>query len=591
MPGAGVPPRPLSSRIVVGFATALAILMAIGLHSYRSTLGVVESAAWVAHTHEVVSHLWSLSSDVVTVESRRRAYALTGDEEQVERAHASGASANENLERLRHLTADNPRQQERLDRLDRLVAGRLARVEESVDRLRHAPADRASQAEATTAASRANDEIRSVIREMLDEESALRDRRHADVQASLRRTKWVITLGGVSAGLLVGLASFFFYRESHHRQRAEAELRRREALYRAVLSQFPNGAVLLFDRELRYRLAEGQGLAMVGLSKAGLEGHTIWEALPPETCAAIEPAYRAALGGQATSFEVPFRGRHYAVQVSPLATEGHETLGMVVTQDITERRRAEDEVRRLNTELYAKILETTSANQELEAFSYSVSHDLRAPIRHINGFVDMLQRRSASALDETAQRHLNTIARASRHMGQLIDDLLAFSRMGRGELTRNRVSLGSLAREVIEAMRPELDGRSIEWRVDGLPDVTGDAAMLRVVLGNLLSNAVKYTRPRAQAVIEIGAVAAEPGEVVLFVKDNGVGFDMQYADKLFGVFQRLHRSDEFEGTGIGLATVRRIVHRHGGRTWAEASLGGGATFFVALPAREQESHG
>jgi light-regulated signal transduction histidine kinase (bacteriophytochrome) len=203
----------------------------------------------------------------------------------------------------------------------------------------------------------------------------------------------------------------------------------------------------------------------------------------------------------------------------------------------------------------------------------------------------MLQRRSASALDETAQRHLNTIARASRHMGQLIDDLLGFSRMGRGDLARSRVSLGSLAREVIEEMRPELDGRAIEWKVNGLPDVTGDPAMLRVVMGNLLSNAVKYTRPRERAVIEVGQVTGHPGEVVVFVKDNGVGFEMEYADKLFGVFQRLHRSDEFEGTGIGLATVRRIVHRHGGRAWAEATLDGGATFFVALPAREEENRG
>jgi light-regulated signal transduction histidine kinase (bacteriophytochrome) len=353
-----------------------------------------------------------------------------------------------------------------------------------------------------------------------------------------------------------------------------------------ILSQFPNGAVLLFDRDLRYRLAEGQGLAEVGLSKAGLEGRTIWEALPAETSAAIEPVYREALAGRATTLEMPYGGRHYSVHVCPLVTGG-EAMGMVVTLDISERKRAEDEVRRLNSELYQKIAEATSANQELEAFSYSVSHDLRAPIRHINGFVDMLQRRTAGALDETAQRHLQTIARASRHMGQLIDDLLAFSRMGRGELARSRVSLGSLAREAIENLRPELDGRSVEFRVDGLPDVTGDPAMLRVVLNNLLGNAVKYTRPQAQAVIQVGQVAGGADEVVLFVKDNGVGFEMKYADKLFGVFQRLHRSDQFEGTGIGLATVRRIVHRHGGRTWAEATLDGGATFYVALPARPQ----
>jgi len=586
MPSA-VPLRPLSARIVVGLVAAIVILIVIGADSYRSAIAIAENARWVAHTHEVVSHLWNLSTDIVTVESRRRAYALTGDDQQVERAHASGASAQENLQSLRRLTADNPRQQERLDRLNRLVAARRADVDASIDRLRRSPADRSAQADFTAAASRANDEIRAVIREMLDEEATLLARRDADTDGSLRRTKQVIALGGVSAGVLVAAAAFLSFRESHHRQRAEAELRRREALYRSILSQFPNGAVLLFDRDLRYRLAEGQGLAEVGLSKAGLEGRTIWEALSPETCAAIEPAYRAALAGDPTSFEAPFGGHHYVVQVSPLSS-GDETLGMVVTQDISERKRAEDEVRRLNTELYQRIIEATSANQELEAFSYSVSHDLRAPIRHINGFVDMLQRRAAGALDETAQRHLQTIARASRHMGQLIDDLLAFSRMGRGELARSRVSLDALAREAIESLRPELDGRSVEWKVGGLPAVTGDPAMLRVVLNNLLGNAVKYTRPRAQAVIQVGQAAGRPDEVVLFVKDNGVGFEMKYADKLFGVFQRLHRSDQFEGTGIGLARVRRIVHRHGGRAWAEATADGGATFYVALPAPAPE---
>src|SRR5436309_5459278 len=262
MPSA-VPLRPLSARIVVALVAAIVILIVIGADSYRSAIAIAENARWVAHTHEVVSHLWNLSTDIVTVESRRRAYALTGDDQQVERAHASGASAQENLQSLRRLTADNPRQQERLDRLNRLVAARRADVDASIDRLRRSPADRSAQADFTAAASRANDEMRAVIREMLDEEATLLARRDADTDGSLRRTKQVIALGGVSAGVLVAAAAFLSFRESHHRQRAEAELRRREALYRSILSQFPNGAVLLFDRDLRYRLAEGQGLAEV----------------------------------------------------------------------------------------------------------------------------------------------------------------------------------------------------------------------------------------------------------------------------------------------------------------------------------------
>ena len=589
MPEPAVPSRPLNARIVVGFGTALAILVAIGADSYLNALRLAENYRGVAHTHEVLSILSALYADVLDAAASRRGYALTGDEGHAERVRAAEQSIRSRLADLRRLTGDNPRQQARLGRLEPLVIQRIAQIQGAIARRRQHPYDREEQAAATLEGTRETDEIRAALGGMFAEEQALLSQRAADVEASLRRTKWVIVLGSATAGLLVAIASFLFHREFLQRERAEANLRRSEALYRAVLSQFPNGAVLLFDRDLRYRLAEGQGLQQVGLSKAGLEGRTIWEALPAETSAAIEPAYRAALAGQATSFEIPFGGRHYSVHVSPLAGAPGETLGMVVSLDITPRKQAQDDVLRLNAELERKVAEATAANQELEAFSYSVSHDLRAPIRHINGFVDMLRRRLGTGLDETAQRHLQTIARASRHMGELIDDLLAFSRMGRGELIQARVSLGSLAREVIESLRPEMDGRSIEWKVDGLPDVTGDPAMLRIVLTNLVGNAVKYTRPRTRALIEIGPAAGAPGEVVLFVKDNGVGFEMKYADKLFGVFQRLHRSEEFEGTGIGLATVRRIVHRHGGRTWAEASVDGGATFYVALPAPGGES--
>jgi PAS domain S-box-containing protein len=553
----------------------------MGVYSYRSASRLAENSRWVAHTHEVLGGLSALYADVVAVESARRAYVITADPAQAERVRATAQTVRGRVPELRHLIADNPRQQALLGRLEARINARLAQIDATMAARRQEPGNREGQAAATLTGTRATDEIRGTLAEMFDEERGLLGRRGVEAERSLRRAQWVIGIGSISAGLLVGVASLLFHRESVHRERAEAELRRREALYRAVLSQFPNGAVLLFDGDLRYRLAEGRALEASGLSKAGLEGRTIWEALPADTATAIEPAYRAALAGQATSFEVPFADRHYAVQVSPLAGGG-EAIGMVVSMDVTEKKQAQDDVLRLNWELGQKVAETVATNQELEAFSYSVSHDLRAPIRHIGGYVEMLNRRSAHVLDETAQRHLQTIARASKHMGQLIDDLLAFSRMSRTELMRASVPLGSVANEVIESLRPELEGRHVEWKVNGLPEVTGDRAMLRIVINNLVSNAVKYTRPRPQAVIEIGSAVAPPGEVVLFVKDNGVGFDMQYADKLFAPFQRLHGEREFPGTGIGLATVQRIVHRHGGRIWAESAVGQGATFLFTI---------
>lgn len=272
-------------------------------------------------------------------------------------------------------------------------------------------------------------------------------------------------------------------------------------------------------------------------------------------------------------------------------------------RDVTERRRQEDEVRALNRELERRGAELESANRELEAFAYSVSHDLRAPLRHIGGFTDLLRKHATASLDEKGRRYLDMVSDAAKQMGRLIDDLLLFSRMGRTEMHRSDVPLDDLVGQTLADLKPDLDGRTIAWRLSPLPTVHGDPALLKQVFANLIGNAVKYTRGREPAVIEIGSLEASPmdessapipqapiphspHEVIVFVRDNGAGFDMQYAHKLFGVFQRLHSAAEFEGTGIGLANVKRIVARHGGRVWAEGAVGAGATFYVALPSQK-----
>ncbi|HEX7653387.1 MAG TPA: CHASE3 domain-containing protein [Verrucomicrobiae bacterium] len=242
----------------------------------------------------------------------------------------------------------------------------------------------------------------------------------------------------------------------------------------------------------------------------------------------------------------------------------------------------EAEIFRSSQAVQAANEKLREVNQELESFSYSVSHDLRAPLRHIAGFVDLLKKH-ATQLDEKSIRYLQVIGDAARQMGMLIDDLLVFSRMGRSEMRFETVSLATLVEESVQACGEDAEKRVIRWQIDPLPPVQADAAMLRQVWVNLVSNAVKYTRHRNPAEIHIGCQEDQNGEYIFFVRDNGVGFDMKYVGKLFGVFQRLHRAEEFEGTGIGLANVRRIITRHGGRTWATGALNAGATLYFSLP--------
>jgi PAS domain S-box-containing protein len=259
-----------------------------------------------------------------------------------------------------------------------------------------------------------------------------------------------------------------------------------------------------------------------------------------------------------------------------------QPIVMETNNDITTRKHREDEIRKLNEQLANWATELDASNKDLEAFAYSISHDLRAPLRHMSGFAELLRKSAATSLNEKSMHYVTMILEAANRMGSLIDDLLAFSRIGRAEAHNSLVRLEQLVQEAVAEVRQDGNERKIAWKIDTLPEWYGDRSMLRLALVNLIANAVKFTSTRPQAEIEIGCTVHEKDQVVLFVKDNGVGFDMKYYNKLFGVFQRLHTQEAFEGTGIGLATVQRIVHRHGGRVWAEGTVDEGATFYFSL---------
>jgi PAS domain S-box-containing protein len=371
--------------------------------------------------------------------------------------------------------------------------------------------------------------------------------------------------------------------------------RQAEERFRRVVESSPS-AIILIDKMGKILLINAQTERLFGYSRLELIGQPM-EILVPERFRTKHPGYRAdffaaptarAMGVGRDLYGARKDGSEVPVEIglSPIETgEGLQVLASII--DITERKKAEEKVQHLNEELEQRVTDRTTqltaANKELEAFSYSVSHDLRAPLRHIGGFTELLSKTPLIQGNATLGRYAKIISESVQQMGLLIDDLLSFSRMGRTEMLKTQMDLADLVAGIVRDLKPQFEGRRVEWKIGTLPQVRGDPAMMRVVLVNLLSNALKYSRPRDPAIIEVSAATGEHGEKIISVRDNGAGFDMKFADKLFGVFQRLHSSDEFEGTGIGLATVRRIIQRHGGRTWAEGIVDKGAVFYFSLP--------
>ncbi|MBS2014509.1 MAG: CHASE3 domain-containing protein [Deltaproteobacteria bacterium] len=569
---------------------AVSLLFASEYLGYRATSEQRDAARAVAHSHEVIEQLDGLLVSVLDAETARRGYALTGDEKLLAPTRTAAARATRGIEDLRVLASDNPKQGGRIDDLDRKIHARLAELDEAIVERRKG-FDAAREEKATHEGTALMLGTRALIDEMVAEERSLLARREQETRASIEQTRNIQAFGTlVSLGLFL-LGVLGLRREIRRREEMEVSLREQETeLHRAntfldsLIDNIPDMIFVKEAKDLSFVLFNRAGEQLVGIPREEMLGKSDVDFFPPEEAEAFVAKDRETLAGKEV-VDIPAEPLTTAEGVRWLHTkkvpmldeDGEPAFLLGISADITERRLAEVELREAHDR-------AERANRELEAFSYSVAHDLRAPLRSIDGFAQAILEDNGKDLDAAGHEHLGRVRAAAQRMAELIDALLALARTTRADILRSTVDLSSLAQEAGEALRGD---RYPKTRLLVATDLVAEAdpRLLRILLDNLLSNAFKFSQNADAPLVEVGAVSpadAEEGAIVFFVRDNGIGFDLENAKKLFGAFQRYHKGAEYEGTGIGLATAERIVSRHGGRIWAESAPGKGSTFFFVL---------
>ncbi|HZQ20338.1 MAG TPA: CHASE3 domain-containing protein [Terriglobales bacterium] len=608
---------PLRRWGMAATAVALIAIGSMGFFCWRSVGKAANDADWVVHTQEVRNALATALTHVDDAENGVRAFELRGDDRLLRRYVDGKGALSKDVKSLRKLVADNSAQEEQLATFESQLHAKLEYSEKMI-------ADRRLRAEPTSshafvAGDRLMDQLRTTLVLMDTAERKLLDRREQESRGAQRRTKHMIIFTTLASAIFLFIAGAMVGREAGRSaqlrsqlQRINAELEERveqrasalresEERFRLLFEGVKDYAIYMLDPNGRVLTWNEGAERMKGYSSEEIIGKDFCCFYTAEAQAEDKPrlSLEAAVGKGRHEEEAPHVRKDGSTfwaykTITPLYEAGGALRGFsVIARDITERRKVEGEIRSLNQELEQRVHERTAeleaTNKELEAFTYSVSHDLRAPLRHIAGFSRMLAEDAGSSLNPEARHYLQRIQEGTHRMGALVDDLLSLARIGRHEIRVQVTGIESIVNDVVSELKQETEGRIVEWKVGKLPFVEADPALLKVVFQNLISNAVKYTRPRAGAVIDVGAESISD-EQVIYVRDNGVGFNMKYADKLFGVFQRLHRVEDFEGTGVGLATVQRIVQKHGGRIWVEAELDKGATFYFTLGSAKQQDN-
>jgi PAS domain S-box-containing protein len=566
-------------KVLIGFFLALGILILLGVYSYKNSQESIKTSGMVSHTNDVLYRIEQLHSIHLEIEAQWMRYVTAGDSTFAPFFQARLEDATNHFVVLQNLLKDNKSQERYLDSI-RMV-GR-----EKVDLiLKTIKAGSQSDDAIDIALSDTNKKlvgrIKDAVGNMEAVEKMLLNQRMSDHQHEVKMFN--ITLISLLVGTVLIILMLFLAINSTLRARIEAEqaLVTASAEIKDLYNKAPCGYHSLNDSRLIVEMNK-TWLNWTGYHRSEvINKMRFTDLLTPGSKEIFETHFaELKLRGDVSNVELEVSCKNKNILFVVInATAIRDQYGNFIKSrstvfDITARHQAEQKV--------------VAINNELEAFTYSVSHDLRAPLRSIDGYSKILQEDYGSKMDSEANRLLDIIKNNARRMGQLIDDLLDFSRLGRKELEKSMVNMEALVTHVQQELVSQEKGRKIQFKINRLEGVNGDARMMRQVWINLISNAIKYSRMQEVATIEIGS-SIHDNRVVYFIRDNGVGFDMKYADKLFGVFQRLHKVQEFEGTGVGLALAHRIVSRHGGKIWVEAGVNQGATFFFFIPTQNQFS--
>jgi PAS domain S-box-containing protein len=566
------------------------ILVLVAWFNWRQIDGMHERAGWVRHTEKVREALASLSLDLQNIETGSRGYIITGDENYLGSFHDGSNKVEVHLHTIRGLTKDNPLQQSRCDLLEPILQDRVAAAKSAVD-LRRNDGLEAARAEVIRGRGKSlMDEARTTISAMDMEEKRLLEYRLAEAQEETEQSRQLVLLGtGLSVLLLLGIFRIIF-RENRMRLESENKLAQTnyelqtQARANRLIMKYSLDVICTIDGEGKFVFVSDAGERLWGYAPEELAGRKFIDLVHEDDMERTLAAAAAINSGTPMrNFENRYRRKDGSlIPVAWSASWSEEDqMTYCVAHDATEKQNAEIAIAELNAELTHRATQLEETNKELAAFSYSVSHDLRSPLRGIDGFSQALEEDYAEKLDDEGRNFLFRIRAAARRMGELIDDLLKLSKITRAEMRRVPVDLTALSKTIAADLERRDPKRQVQWEIaDGLT-AQGDPQLLCVALENLLSNAWKFTGKKTDALIQVASKEVD-GANTFYVRDNGAGFDMTYSAKLFGAFQRLHTLAEFEGTGIGLATVQRIMHRHGGRAWAEGVLGEGAAVYFSI---------